>query len=322
MNPIPKHICMISMARDSIERAYCRHHYWLMTLSRRLDAIRQRVTLENQIRGLALVFGVRLPRGLSPAFAEQVTSASGEVPALLGALRGLLVARDALLGAITAINRDTKRLARSSEACQRLMTIPGVGHLTALGFVAAIDEPDRFRSSRDVGPYLGLVPRRWKSGEIDYTGSISKVGDRRLRTLLYEGANIMLSRYRGDLALKDWALRIGKRSTMRKARVALARRLAIIMPRHASGQHRLPDRVELSLNERRGRDKLPSGVLPRKGIGDGADSVACGRSDRPTAVATKPPRTQLTPSSAIEHEENGVPIGIVQIAQEPSSRPL
>ena len=195
----------------------------------RKKLVGQRVTLENQIRGLALVFGVRLPRGLSPAFAEQVTSASSEVPALSSALRGLLVARNALLGAIAAINRDVKRLAHSFEACQRLMTIPGVGHLTALAFVAAIDEPDRFRSSRDVGPYLGLVPRRWKSGEIDYTGSISKVGDRRVRTLLYEAANVMLTRYRGDLRLKDWALRIGKRSTMRKARVALARRLAIIM---------------------------------------------------------------------------------------------
>ena len=126
-------------------------------------------------------------------------------------------------------NADIRRLARSSEACRRLMTIPGVGQLTTLAFVATIDGPDRFRTSRDVGPYLGLVPRRWKSGEIDYTGSISKCGDRRVRTLLYEAANVMLTRYRGDLALRDWALRIGRRSTMRKARVALARRLAVIM---------------------------------------------------------------------------------------------
>lgn len=195
----------------------------------RKKLVGQRVTLENQIRGLALVFGARLPRGLSPAFATQVNSVGGDVPALAGALRGLLAARDALLGAIAVINRDIKRLARSFEACQRLMTIPGVGHVTALAFVAAIDDPDRFRRSRDVGPYLGLVPRRWKSGDIDYTGSISKVGDQRVRTLLYEAANVMLTRYRGDLALKDWALRIGRRSTMRKARIALARRLAIIM---------------------------------------------------------------------------------------------
>ena len=109
------------------------------------------------------------------------------------------------------------------------MTIPGVGRLTALAFAAAIDDPGRFRRSRDVGAYLGLVPRRYQSGEIDYTGSISKCGDGRLRTLLYEAANVMLTRCRGSLALKTWALGIARRSTMRKARVALARRLAVIM---------------------------------------------------------------------------------------------
>jgi len=109
------------------------------------------------------------------------------------------------------------------------MTIPGVGQLTALAFTAAIDDPGRFRRSRDIGPYLGLVPRRYQSGEVDYTGSISKCGDRRVRTLLYEAANVMLTRYKRPLKLKDWAFAIGKRSTMRKARIALARRLAIIM---------------------------------------------------------------------------------------------
>src|SRR5271154_2025434 len=94
---------------------------------------------------------------------------------------------------------------------------------------AAIDDPSRIRRSRDVGAYLGLVPRRYQSGEVDYTGGISKCGDRRVRTLLYEAANVMLTRYKGQLKLKDWAFAIAKRSTMRKARVALARRLEIIM---------------------------------------------------------------------------------------------
>jgi transposase len=120
-------------------------------------------------------------------------------------------------------------LVRASDACRRLMSIPGVGQLTALAFTAAVDDPQRFRRSRDIGAYLGLVPRRYQSGEIDYTGSISKCGDRRLRTLLYEAANVMLTRYKGTLKLKDWAFAIAKRSTMRKARIALARRLAIIM---------------------------------------------------------------------------------------------
>jgi len=160
---------------------------------------------------------------------------SDGIAGLSAAMRGLVAARDAVLGAIAAIDADMKRLVRASEACRRLMTIPGVGPLTALAFTAAIDDPTRFRRSRDLGPYLGLVPRRYQSGEIDYTGSISKVGDRRVRTLLYEAANVMLTRYKGELKLKDWAFAIAKRSNMRKARIALARRLAIIM--HAMLRH-------------------------------------------------------------------------------------
>ncbi|WP_307147659.1 transposase, partial [Rhizobium tibeticum] len=127
------------------------------------------------------------------------------------------------------IDGDIKRMTRASGACSRLMSIPGVGHLTALAFVAAVDSPERFKKSRDMGAYLGLVPRRYQSGEIDYSGSISKCGDKRVRTLLYEAANVMLTRWKQPLKLKDWALAIARRSTMRKARVALARRLAIIM---------------------------------------------------------------------------------------------
>src|SRR3954452_11186516 len=201
----------------------------------RKTLIGQRVTLENQIRGLAVVFGVRLPRGLSPRFTEQVIQASQGIAGLSGAMQGLLAARKAVLEAVVAIDRDMRLLARSSQDCQRLMTIPGVGQLTALAFVATIDAPERFRRSRDVGAYLGLVPRRFQSGEIDYVGSISKCGDRRVRTLLYEAANVLLTRCRGALALKEWALGIARRSTMRKARVALARRLAIIM--HAMLRH-------------------------------------------------------------------------------------
>jgi transposase len=83
---------------------------------------------------------------------------------------------------------------------------PGVGQLTALAFVAAIDDPSRIRRSRDIGAYLGLVPRRYQSGEVDNVGGISKCGDRRVRTLLYEAANVMLTRYKGQLQLKDWGV--------------------------------------------------------------------------------------------------------------------
>src|SRR5689334_7591710 len=95
--------------------------------------------------------------------------------------------------------------------------------------LSAYPPPSRIRRSRDVGAYLGLVPKRYQSGEVDYVGGISKCGDRRVRTLLYEAANVMLTCYNGQLKLKDWAFAIARRSTMRKARVALAGRLAIIM---------------------------------------------------------------------------------------------
>ena len=150
-------------------------------------------------------------------------------------MRGLIAARAAVLSAVSEIDTDMKKMAKASGVCRRLMTIPGVGKLTALAFAAAVDDPERFRRSRDIGAYLGLVPRRYQSGEVEYTGSISKCGDRRVRTLLYEAANVMLTRYRGALKLKDWALAIAKRSTMRKARIALARQLAIIM--HAMLRH-------------------------------------------------------------------------------------
>jgi transposase len=201
----------------------------------RKKLVGQRVTLENQIRGLAVVFGVRLPRALSPAFLEETLRLSDRVGELSGAMRGLIAAREAVLRAVAAIDTDMRRLVRTSDACRRLMTIPGVGQLTALAFTAAIDAPERFRRSRDLGAYLGLVPRRYQSGEVDYTGGISKCGDKRVRTLLYEAANVLLTRYQGPLKLKDWAMAIAQRSTKRKARIALARRLAIIM--HAMLRH-------------------------------------------------------------------------------------
>jgi transposase len=191
-------------------------------INARKKLVGQRVTLENQIRGLAVVFGIRLPRALTTAFINQALKASEGIAGLSAAMRGLIAARTAVMAAVAAIDADMRRM--TSASCRRLMTIPGVGQLTALAFVAAIDDPSRIRRSRDVGAYLGLVPRRYQSGEADYVGSISKCGDRRVRTLLYEAANVMLTRYKGQLKLKTWAFAIARRSTMRKARVLAASR--------------------------------------------------------------------------------------------------
>jgi transposase len=115
----------------------------------RKKLVGQRVTLENQIRGLAVVFGIRLPRALTAAFVNQALKASEGVAGLSAAMRGLIAARTAVMTAVAAIDADLRRMARASSTCRRLMTIPGIGQLTALAFVAAIDDPSRIRRSRD-----------------------------------------------------------------------------------------------------------------------------------------------------------------------------
>jgi transposase len=109
------------------------------------------------------------------------------------------------------------------------MTVPGIGPVTALCFLATIDDPTRFKQSRSVGAYLGLTPRRYASGEIDWTGRISKCGDKLRRSYLYEAANVLLTRVAKWSALKAWGIQLAKRSWLRKAKVGVARKLAVIL---------------------------------------------------------------------------------------------
>ena len=234
-------------------------------ISARKKLVGQRVTLENQIRGLAIVFGIRLPRALTVAFIDSALKASEGIAGLSAAMRGLIAARTAVMTAVAAIDTDMRRMTRASAACSRLMTIPGVGQLTALAFVAAIDDPSRIRRSRDVGAYLGLVPRRHQSGEVDYVGSISKCGDRLVRTLLYEAANVMLTRYKGQLKLKDWAFAIAQRSTMRKARSRSGPPSRDHHARDAARRDRVRVRLSPASHETGGRIQLPSGATPKGG---------------------------------------------------------
>ena len=115
--------------------------------------------------------------------------------------------------------------------CGRLMTVPGVRPVVAMTFRSAIDQPERFARSKAVGAHFGLTPKKYQSGEIDRTGRISKVGDAMARTALDEAANVMLTRAVRFSALKAWALRVAGRHGMRKAKVALARKLAVVMHR-------------------------------------------------------------------------------------------
>jgi len=122
-------------------------------------------------------------------------------------------------------------IVREDATCRRLMGVPGVGPLVAIAFTSAVDDPARFRRSRAVGAHFGLTPKKYQSGETDVTGGISKVGDAMVRTALYEAANVMLTRAGRFSSLKRWALGVAQRRGMRRAKVALARKLAVVLHR-------------------------------------------------------------------------------------------
>ena len=201
-----------------------------MALKARQHLIRQRRDTENAIRGLLASFGHRLPKGVGK-FARRVRAVLEERPDLAGIIAPLLGARAAVMDHLETLEAEVMERAKASPACQLLMTVPGVGPLTALAFSATIDDPGRFAKSRSVGAYIGLTTRRNQSGEMDWSGRISRHGDGLLRSLLYEAANSLLTRVREAHPLKDWARRIKKRSSHRKACVALARKLGVILHR-------------------------------------------------------------------------------------------
>jgi len=152
-------------------------------------------------------------------------------PALIAVVEPLLIAREAIAQQIADLDRKVMRLARNDAQVRRFMTTPGIGPITALCYLATIDDPTRFNKSRNVGAYIGLTTRRYASGETDWTGRISKCGDAMLRSYLFEAANVLLTRVAKWSALKAWGMRIAKRSGIRKAKVAVARKLAVILHR-------------------------------------------------------------------------------------------
>ena len=143
----------------------------------------------------------------------------------------MLRAREALRVEFHVLHRAVLAIVREDAVCRRLITVPGVGALVAINFASAVDDPARFRRSRSLGAHFGLTPKRYQSGETDVTGGISKAGDAMVRAALYEAANVMLTRAGKFSSLKRWALDVAKRRGMRRAKVALARKLATILHR-------------------------------------------------------------------------------------------
>lgn len=202
-------------------------------LAARAQLIRMRANLQGQLRGLLKERGLRMPRAIGAMYRRRVREAVEE-----------RIAPDDPMGAIVAtflslherlcedqrvFDDRIKAAAARDDATRRLMTIPGVGFVTASCFRQTIDDAGRFARSATVGAYLGLTPRRWQSGELDLSGRVSKRGSVVMRALLYEAANVVLHRLRRPCALKAWATTLAKRIGLRRAKVALARKLAVVM---------------------------------------------------------------------------------------------
>ena len=187
--------------------------------------------IENQIRGLLKNLGLVIGQAKMNVFAVRAAELAEARPELAAAVEPLLKAREAVGRQIADLDRKVMRRARNDAQVRRFMTAPGVGPITALCFLTTVDDPTRFKRSRSVGAYVGLTTRRYASGEIDWTGRISKCGDAMLRSYLYEAANVLLTRVVKWSTLKASGVRLAKRSGLRKAKVAVARKLAVILHR-------------------------------------------------------------------------------------------
>jgi transposase len=198
----------------------------------REQLVEARQSMANQLRGLLKLFGLRLGKVTTPAKrAERLAALYAQKPELKPILTPLVESIEALE---VQIKRSGQLLAASAAAdpvAARLMTAPGVGPITALTYQSCIEDPGRFARGEDVGAFAGLVPRRNQSGERDYKGHISKAGDPMLRSALYEAANNLLARVKRPCALQTWGKKLAETKGPKRARVAVARKLAILLHR-------------------------------------------------------------------------------------------
>ncbi|QRM33697.1 IS110 family transposase [Microvirga sp. VF16] len=185
--------------------------------------------LANQIRGLMKTFGLVVPKGAGRVFETNVRGLLAGHSGLERIVLPLLEAWRSLRVRAAELDRQLVAAARESASCQLLMSVPGIGAVTSASFTAAIEDPENFRTSRSVGAWLGLTTRRYQSGEVDYDGHISRRGDKHLRGLLYEAATVILTRSLADSALRSWGLKLREKIGFKRAAVAVARKLAVIM---------------------------------------------------------------------------------------------
>ncbi|SCA63860.1 Transposase for insertion sequence element IS1111A [Chlamydiales bacterium SCGC AG-110-P3] len=192
--------------------------------------VKQRTQTTNSIRGFLKVYGVKLKKGRGADFPELVREAVSELAIEVRvSMESLLSVLAVLSDEIGKLDRVLEKQAKTTSSVQLLKTIDGIGTITALAYVGEIDEVDRFKSSRDVAAYLGLTPRQYSSGEITKQGRVSKQGSSHLRGLLIESATVLLTRCQSWSPIKSWGLKLMKKKGKRKAIVAVARKLAVIM---------------------------------------------------------------------------------------------
>ena len=212
-----------------VKRLSC--HEVRAALNSRALFVRMKRDVENQIRGLLKNFGLIIGKVGRSVFPTRVRELLMERPILERAVLPLLDLREQLKTEVAEFDRMLLKLTRDNDAAQRLTTVPGVGPITALTFISTIDDPTRFRRSRSVGAYIGLTPKRYASGEIDRNGRISKCGDGMLRSYLFEAAGVLLTRVPKWCPIKAWGVKLAKRIGFKKAKIAVARKLAVIMHR-------------------------------------------------------------------------------------------
>ena len=200
-------------------------------LNSRAQLVKIKRDLENQIRGLLKNLGLIIGKAGGNVFQRRAEELVGEHHLLQEAVRPLLGVREIVRREIAGLTRKLLAMARDNDESRRLMTVPGIGAINALAFCAAIDDPSRFRRSRSVGAYFGLTPRRHASGEVDWSGRIPKCGDAMVRTYLFEAAGVLLTRVPRWCKLKAWGHRLWKRIGFKKAKIAVARKLAVILHR-------------------------------------------------------------------------------------------
>ena len=198
----------------------------------RAQLIVSRQAIAGQLRGLLKLFGLRLGQVTTPnKRRERLTALFLQKPELGPILAPLIESLEALEVQIARSSRELAAKAAADPVTQRLMTAPGVGPITALIFKSSIEDPERFSRGENAGAFAGLAPRRNQSGERDFRGRISKAGDPMLRRALYEAANALLGRLKRPCALRDWGLKLAETKGPKRARVAVARKLAVLLHR-------------------------------------------------------------------------------------------